>query len=366
MAKRISALDATLRALGAEMGEWNDMPVPFGYPRDPHLEHDAIRETAGIWDTSALTKIQVRGRDALAAIDYLVTRNMSKIPVGKSAYCPILKDNGHFCDDGIIFHVAEDHFLVASSIGPSHELLREYAKGRDLSVERDEDLHIITVQGPKSVDFLDAHSDSDLRALPFCNQIEAGLCGKDMMISRTGYSGERGYELFMGSDQVVEVWDELMDHAKPLGILPISFGGLEMVHIESGLMAYGAEATEENTPWEVDMGWAVSRKKGDFRGKRAVFELEGKENVKFTGIVADHDDVVDHGAELSINGKIVGHVTTPAYSRRLGKSLALVHLIPSAAAPGTALVLRGPSVQCRAKAAPIPFVDPARKRLHAM
>jgi aminomethyltransferase len=131
-------------------------------------------------------------------------------------------------------------------------------------------------------------------------------------------------------------------------------------------MAYGAEATEENTPWEVDMGWAISRTKGDFRGKQAVFDLEGKEKVKFTGIVADHDDVVEHGAELSIDGGVVGHVTTPAYSRRLGKSLALVHLIPSAAKEGTALDLSGPTIQCRATAASIPFVDPGRTRLHAM
>ena len=195
-----------------------------------------------MWDTSALTKIQVRGSDALAAIDYLVTRDMSRIPVGKSAYCPILKDDGHFCDDGIIFHVTENYFLVASSIGPAHELLQEYAKDRDLSVERDEDLHIITVQGPKSVDLLDAHTNTNLRELAFCHQIDANLCGKEIMISRTGYSGERGYELFMDADQVVEVWQELMDQGQPLGLMPISFGGLEMVHIESGLMAYGAEA----------------------------------------------------------------------------------------------------------------------------
>ncbi len=131
-------------------------------------------------------------------------------------------------------------------------------------------------------------------------------------------------------------------------------------------MAYGAEATEQNTPWEVDFGWAVSRSKGDFRGKQAVFELEGKEKVKFYGIVADYHDVVEHGAELSIDGEIVGHVTTPAYSRRLGKSLALVHLIPSAAVEGTVLELNGPTIQCRATAASIPFVDPQRKRLHAM
>ena len=366
MAKRISALDATVRALGAEMGEWNDMAVAFGYPCDPHLEHDAIRETVGMWDSSALTKIQVRGRDALAAVDYLVTRDMSRIPVGKASYCPILKDDGHFCDDGYIFHVAEDHFLVASSIGPARAYLEEYARDRNLSVEGDEDVHVVTVQGPKSLELLDAHISENLGDLVFCHHINTALFGKDVMVSRTGYSGERGYELFMAAADVAEVWQELFDHGQPLGLRPISFGGLEMVHIESGLMAYGAEATEENTPWEVGFGWAVSRRKGDFRGKQALFELEGKEKVKLYGIVADHDDVVDHGAELSIDGETVGHVTTPAYSRRLGKSLALVHLIPSAATAGTPMELNGPSVQCRATAASIPFVDPERKRLHAV
>jgi aminomethyltransferase len=366
MATRISALDASVRALGAEMGEWNDMAVAFGFPNDPHLEHDAIRQTLGMWDTSALTKIQVRGPDALAAVDYLVTRDMTRIGVGQSAYCPILKDDGHFCDDAIIFNVAENHFLVASAIGPAHELLQGYAHNRNLSVELDEDLHIITLQGPSSIELLDTQTDADLRSLPFAHQLLTRLCGRHMMVSRTGYSGERGYELFVAADVVVQVWEELMDRGQAFGLRPISFGGLEMVHIESGLMAYGAEATEQNTPWEVDMGWAVSRNKGDFRGKQAVFELEGKEKVKFFGIVADHGDVVEHGAELFIDGEVVGHVTTPAYSKRLGKSLALVHLIPSAAREGTKLELKGPNIQCSATATSIPFVDPQRKRLHAM
>jgi len=339
------------------------MAVAFGYPSDPHLEHDAIRETVGMWDTSALTKTHVRGRDALAAVDYLVTRDMSRIPVGKAAYCPILKDNGHFCDDGYIYHTAEDHFLVVSSIGPARELLQEYTQDRNFSVESDEDMHVITVQGPKSLELLDAHTSANLRDIVFCHQINTTLFGKDLMISRTGYSGERGYEIFTNAANVVEVWQALMDHGQPLGLRPISFGGLEMVHIESGLMAYGAEATEENTPWEVDFGWAVSRNKGDFRGKQALFDLEGKEKVKLRGIVAECEGEVEHGAELTQDGKRVGHVTTPAYSERLGQSLALVHVAPSAAEPGTAIRVNGPTVQCAASVASIPFVDPERKRL---
>lgn len=366
MTKRISALDATLRALGGEMGDWNGMDLPYTYPCDPRLEMDAVREAIGMWDTSALTKIQVRGPDALAAVDYLVTRDMSRLPVGKSAYCPILQDNGHFCDDAIINNMAEDHFLVASGIGPAYELLQEYAQGKNVSIEDDDDLHVIAVQGPKSLELLDAHTNANLGELPFSHHIDTDLFGKDMMISRTGFSGERGYEVFVGADHVVEVWRALMEYGRPLGLKPMSVGAIESICVESGLMLYGAEATEENTPWEVGFGWTISRTKDDFRGKTALFELEGKERVKLFGIVADHDDVVDHDAELFIDSVVVGRITTPAYSHSLGKSLALVHLIPAAAREGTKLVLKGPNIQCSATATTIPFVDPERKNLHAM
>lgn len=366
MVKRVSALDYTLRALGGEMGSWNGMDLPFTYPSDPHLECNAIREAIGIWDTSALRKIHVRGPDALAAVDYLVTRDMSKIPVGKSAYCPILKDNGHFCDDAIINRMTDDYFLVASSTGPTYELLRDYAKERNLSVEDDDDMHVIAVQGPKSLELLDRHSSVNLSDVAFSHHVDTTLFGKDVMISRTGFSGERGYEVFVGANNVVEVWQELMDYGQPIGLMPASVAAIKTICVESGLMLFGEEATEENTPWEVDFGWAISRSKGEFRGKRALFELEGKEKIKLFGIVADHEGVVDHNAEIFVDDQVVGRVTTPAYSHRLGKSLALVHLIPSVAVDGTRLRLKGPTLECGATATRIPFFDPERKRLHAM
>lgn len=365
MPKRISALDATLRALGGEMGDWNGMELPYTYPTDPVLEMNAVREDIGMWDTSALTKVHVRGSDVLAAVNYLVPREMSKVPVGKSVYCTVLKDNGHLCDDAIINRMAEDHFLVANGIGPTLEYLLEDAKGRNVSIDEDDDLHVLAVQGPKSLELLDAHTDANLADLVFSHHIDATLFGKDMMISRTGFSGERGYELFVGADDVVAVWQALMEYGKPLGLMPMSVGAIEQICVESGLLLYGAEATEENTPWEVDMGWTISRTKEDFRGKQALFELEGKEKVKLFGIIADHDAAVNLDSELFIDGERVGRITTPAYSPMLGKSLALVHLIPSAAVEGTRLEVKGSTIQCSATAASIPFYDPRRERLHA-
>ncbi len=366
MASRVSVLDATIRALGAGMGEWNDMDVAFTYPTAPRAEHDAIRDAIGMWDTSALKKTYVRGPDALAAVDYLVTRDMAKIYVGKSAYVPILKEDGHFCDDGFIYHLDDDLYLAVTSTGPATQLLQKWAVGKNVSVELDESLHMISVQGPGSASFLDAHASMDLLGLPYCHQAATTLFGKQHIISRTGYSGERGYEIFVSADDAVELWEQLLAHGRPRGLLPVSFAGLEKVHIESGLMAFGAEATEENTPWEVDFHWAISRTKDAFRGKEALFALEGKEKVKLRGLVAAHDAEVEHDADLSVAGEKVGYVTTPAFSERLGKSLALVHVRPAFAVPGTRVRLKGPTVECAATVASIPFVDPKRERMHAM
>jgi len=363
MSKRVSVLDATFRALGAGMGEWNEMDVAFTLASDPRDEHDAIREAAGAWDTSALTKIRVRGPDALAAVDYLVTRDMNKVPLGKAGYSPVLKDDGHFCDDGYFFRISDDEILAATSIGPSFEYLEAWSRGKNLSVELDDDLHVITVQGPKSIDILETETPENLRALRFCHHLQTTLFDAPIMVSRTGYSGERGYEIWARACDTVSIWDRLIEHGAAQGLTPISWAGLEKIHIESGLMAYGAEATEENTPWEVDFGWSVSRTKGDFRGREALFALEGKERVKLRGIIAECEGEVEHGAELTRNGEPIGHVTTPAYSEHLGQSLALVHIAPSAAEPGTAIRVNGPTVQCAATVARIPFVDPERKRL---
>ena len=175
MSRRVSVLDATLRALGAGMGEWNEMDVALTLASDPRDEHAAIRETAGVWDTSSLTKIHVRGPDALAAVDYLVTRDMSKIYVGKAGYAPVLKEDGHFCDDGYFFRIAEDEVLAATSIGPSLEYLQQWSKGKNVSVELDDDLHIITVQGPKSIDILETETPAKLRELRFCHHLQTTL-----------------------------------------------------------------------------------------------------------------------------------------------------------------------------------------------
>ena len=365
MSTRESALAAHHRALGSNLEDWNGMGAPWTYHSDPCDEHDTVREKAGLFDVSGLKKVHVRGRDAAAVVDHVISRDMSRIPIGRSAYGPILQDDGGICDDAIIFNLAEDDFLVVHGAGACMERLEESAEGREASVAFDDDLHDISLQGPAAVGFLDAHTPLDLPSLGYFHHAETTLFGRPALISRTGYSGERGYEIFAVAADVVPIWEEILAHGESAGIVPCSFSCLDKIRVEAALLFYPYDMTEANTPWEVTMGWAVSRKKGAFRGRDAVFAREGQENVLMVGIAADHGDAVEAGAALSLDGERVGIVNSPAWSHRMKKSLALCHVAPQAAAEGTRLALEGETMRCEATVSRIPFYDPEKTRTHA-
>ncbi len=365
MSERNSALAAHHKALGSNLEEWNGMGAPWTYNADPCDEHDTERTAAALFDVSGLKKLHVRGSDSLAVVDHLITRNMATIPIGRSAYGPVLNDDGGIGDDAIIYTMAENHYLVVHGSGECRERLDESAAGKDITIEFDDDLHNISLQGPSSVGFLDKYTPIDLPALGYFHQQSTTLFDHPVLISRTGFSGERGYELFAAAEHVVPIWEAIVENGAGQGIKPCSFTGLDKARVEAALLFYPYDMTAENTPWEVDFGWAVSRKKGDFRGKEAVFAREGQDKIKLVGIEADHSDAVDGGADLLVAGRKVGTVNSPAWSHRMNKSLALAHVEPAAAAEGTVYEVKGETVTCAATAVRIPFYDPDKTRTHA-
>jgi aminomethyltransferase len=361
---RTSALADRHRALGSDLGDWNGMGVAWDYATDACDEHDAVRTAAGLFDVSGLKKVFVRGPDSLAVVDHVITRNMPAIPPGKSAYGPLLTEQGTICDDAIIFNMDNEEWLVVHGSGECMERLSESAEGKKVEIEFDDALHDISLQGPKAVDLLNAHTPMDLPGLKYFHQQETELFGHECMISRTGYSGERGYEILADGGVIVDIWDQILEHGKAMGIMPCSFTCLDKIRVEAALLFYPYDMTKENTPWEVGLDWALSRKSA-YRGKDAVFAAQGKEKIKFAGIVAEHDDIVPAEAKLLLDGKEVGVVNSPAYSHRMKKSLALVHLDPGAAAVGTRLRLEGDGVSCAATVERTPFYDPDKARTHA-
>jgi len=362
---RTSALASRHRELGSGLEDWNGMGTAWSYHSDPNDEHDAVREAAGLFDMSPLKKVFVRGADAARVVDHVITRDMTATQPGMSAYGAILTEQGTVCDDAIIANNGSGEWMHCHGSGDSMQRLQESAAGLDVDIELDDDLHNISLQGPKALQLLAAHTPIDLAAMPYFHHQATELFGHPCRLSRTGYSGERGYEIFAGAAVIGDLWDQVLGHGADLGVMPCSFTALDKVRIEAALLFFGYDMTDAHTPWEVGLGFTVNRDKGDFRGREAVFTAEGNARFVAAGIAVDHDDALAGGEILQLDGSEVGVVNSPCWSHRLNKSLALVHLTPQAAQPGNRLQVSSDDFHGSATVEAIPFFDPGKTRTHA-
>lgn len=365
MTRRVSELENEHKKLGAGLGDWNDMDVAWSYATPAEKEHDAVREAAGLFDVSALKKIWITGAGAAALVDHIATRDMSRIYRGKSAYNPLLTDEGTICDDNIIFHIDDQKYLYVHGAGKSLERLQEAAKGRrDVEVRFDDELHDLSLQGQKALPFLQRFTPADLASLAYFHQIGTELFGRRVILSRTGYSGERGYEIFVDRKDVVDLWNNILGEGEKDGILACSFNCLDKIRIEAGLLFYPYDMSEEHTPWEVGLGWTISRKKAAFMGRDALMAKEGQEKVRIAGVsTGDLAEPLPAGAKLFQGGREVGTVNSPGYSHRMKKSLALVHIEP-AIADGTVLTAGDGQDAVSVTVGPLPFFDPEKAKTH--
>jgi aminomethyltransferase len=360
---RTSTLASRHRELGSGLEDWNGMGTAWSYNSDANDEHDAIREAAGMFDMSPLKKVFVRGSDAAKVVDHVITRDMTTIYPGKSAYGSILTERGTVADDAIIANNGNDEWMHCHGSGDSMNYLLESATGLIVDIELDDDLHNISLQGLKSMALLDAHTPMDLTQLQYFHHAATELFGHPCRLSRTGYTGERGYEIFADQSVICDIWDNILGHGSDDGVMPCSFASLDKVRIEAALLFYGYDMTDDHSPWEVGLGFTLNRSKGKFRGKDAVFALEGEERFVLAGIAADHDDALAGEEKLLLNGEEVGVVNSPAWSHRLKKSMALVHLRPAASVPGTQLEVSGDGFSGSAVVEVLPFYDPEKLKV---
>jgi aminomethyltransferase len=366
MRKRVSALESRHVELGAGLADWNDMAVAWEYHVNIDEQHAAVREAAGLFDMSGLRKVHIKGPDALAMVDYLLPRDMSKIYVGKSVYSLVLTEDGGIADDAIIYRLAEDHFLLVFGTGDVPKQLEKAARGKNVTFALDDDLHCISLQGPASVGFLDSFVSIDLPTLRYFHHQDVELFGHRVLLSRTGYSGERGYDIFVHRDAAGAIWDNILERGRSHGIQPCSFVCLNVIRIEAGLHFAPFDMSPATTPWEVGLGWAISASKPDYIGKAGVLKRRGNQLFYFAGIVADHHEAVGQpiagGEKVFAYGKEAGVITASLFSNRLKKSIALAHLKQFAAEVGTPVIIHGP-ITANGKVAALPFYDPQKTRV---
>lgn len=366
--QRNSILNERHRQLGSKLDgdTWNFMPIPWSYSSCPHDEVVATRTRAGLYDVSALNIVNVTGPDAEAVIDRLVTIDVTKLKPGTARLGGEVNEAGALVDDIMIIRDAADRFRISHGSGATPKTLAALAAGRSVTITSDQDVHILSLQGPVSLEVLKPHTPADLAALPYFNHVETTLFGKKVTLGRGGYSGERGYEVYCSAADAVFLWDTILEAGKPKGVIPCSWTALDLTRVEGALLFFPFEMPEgDTTPWEVNMDWAVDLDKaGDYIGKAAVLHLKGRERVKQAGMTVLHHAAVEAGAKVYDGDTEVGVVTSASYSRLLMQSLAMVHLKPAKSSIGTRLTIRSEAGNLAALVVPTPFYDPLRQRTH--
>lgn len=368
---RFSALGDRHRALGSHLEDWSGMGTAWSYDADPEAEYMAIRTKAGLMDVSGLKKVHITGPAASHVIERACTRNMEKLMPGRSVYATMLNDAGKFIDDCVIYRTGPNAFMVVHGSGGAHEQLTMAASGRDVSVRFDDNLHDLSLQGPLAVDYLEKHVEG-IRALPYFAQMQTSLFGKPVMISRTGYTGERGYEVFCRGQDAPLIWDRILEEGAAMGIIPCRFTTLDLLRTESYLLFFPFDNSEMypfadegpgDTLWELGLDFTVSPGKVGFRGAEEHYRLKGRERFKIWGLKLAGRNAPGNGAPVFRDGKQVGLVTQAMYSPLNQHTIAIARLRVDCADTGTRLVVNCATYgEIAATTHPMPFYDPEKKR----
>lgn len=364
---RNSILNGRHRELGSTLDgdTWNDMPIPWSYHTNPHDEVVAVRTRAGLYDVSGLNIVNVTGPAALKVLDQLVTIDVTKLEPGSARLAGEVNEAGALVDDIMVICDAKDKYRLSHGGGITQQTLAMLAEGEDVQVAQDMDAHVLSLQGPKAIDVLNPELDFDLAELAYFKHVETTLFGCKIMLSRGGYSGEQGYEVYCSSADAIHIWDSILEKGQPFGVIPCSWDSLDLTRVEAALLFFPFDMPEgDTTPWEVGMDWCVDLDKpGDYIGKQAVIALKGRERVKHVGLSCDCAEAVPVGAKILIDDKEVGEITSPSFSRYLMQSIALAHITPAYSQIGTKVVIAA-DTPITARIVKTPFYDPQRLRTH--
>ncbi|MRI57285.1 aminomethyl transferase family protein [Methylobacterium sp. DB1607] len=365
---RKNALARRHYELGSKLDtEWNGRLIPQHYDSDPYEEVAIVRSKAGLFDVSALRIINISGPDAVDVLNRMLTSDISKLKPGQSAISNIVDENGALIDDVLIYCDGPTEFRLSHGGGRLDTVIGGFFEGSQSRCEKDDDVHILSLQGPAALDILTPHTDLNLAGIKYFEHAPTILFGKSVSIGRGGYSAERGYEVFCAAADAEFLWDKIMEAGKPYGICAASWDCLDIVRVEGALLFFPFDMPQGNeTPWEVGADWTVDLSKPAFHGKAALERRRREVRYANVGLEIDANEAIEPGATLTRDGKQVGRVNSTTYSRHLMKSIALAQTTPDLTAPGTELTVQSSKGKFAAHVVRIPFYDPNRLRTHPL
>ena len=376
--------------------EWSGYFSADSYDLDHMREYNAVRTTAAVFDVSPLFKYHVRGRDAGRLLDRIVTRDLSKCRVGQVLYTTWCDDDGKVIDDGTVARFEENAYRVTAAM-PTLDWLQDNAFGPDIEIEDvTHDFGALAVQGPTSRDLLQELAGADLRGLGYFHLVDAKIAGAPVRISRTGYTGDLGFEIFLKTDNALRVWDALTEIGSAYDLQPAGMVALDVVRIEAGLLLIDSDfvssartlfEVQKSTPYELGLGWTVKLGKGPFIGRDALrAEKERGPAWATVGLVVDilalekiyaGYDMPLHLPYTSWTSAVpvyadeeprdpIGKATSGTWSPILKQYVVIARVRPQHAQLGSRIFLEqtveGRRFPVPAVVVKLPFFDPSRKK----
>ena len=319
-------------ALGGRMVDFGGWELPQQYTsiRD---EHFAVRQVAGLFDISHMGRLVVEGAAAESYLQSLMTNDLAPIAPGHAIYTLMCKEDGGVIDDLVVYREGPDRFLVvvnAANREKDSAWMRKHLPPAVTMEDRTTDLSLIAFQGPRAHALLPKGS-SATDDIAYFGFRPGKVAGVPALISRTGYTGEDGFELFVDSGHVGDVWDAILAEGKAAGVLPAGLGARDATRLEAALRLYGNDMDETVNPYEAGLGWTVKLDKGDFVGRDALRRIKDAGPArKIVGLKLEAGSIARHGAAVSRDGRQVGAITSGTHSFFLGYPIALAILeVPS-------------------------------------
>src|SRR5512143_2983504 len=346
-------------AHGAKMVPFAGHVMPIQY-EGILAEHRTVRSSVGVFDVSHMGEIRLTGPGAIAYAQRLVTNEVGKIPEGKVVYTPMCREDGGIVDDLLVYALGADRYLVVNASNFDKDLawVRAHAPADVSVVDENAQTAQLAVQGPRAEAVVGALYGDRARALGFYEAFDTGSGEDWTLVSRTGYTGEDGFEIYVRPSRALALWDEVFAAGEAEGIRPIGLGARDTLRLEMGYCLYGNDIDETTNPLEAGLGWITKLGKGDFIGRDALLKIKAQAPRRaLVGFVVQGDKAFPrHGYDLRAGDSGIGTVTSGTVSPSLHKGIGLGYVASGYAEPGTAIDVAIRSKNVRAQIVKTPFV----------
>lgn len=363
--KRTRLYQAHKRA-GAKFVEFFGWEMPIEYSGIIQ-EHMAVRQKAGLFDVSHMGEIIISGKQALDFVQYLTPNDASRVDANKAQYSALTTLQGTFVDDLLVYYLDENvYLLVVNAANTEKDFLwiLEHQKGFDVEVQnQSEEYSQLALQGPRSSDILQPLTGVDLESIPSFGVERGSVAGVESLVSRTGYTGEDGFEIYTVARNPEKVWDAILEEGEPHGIRPVGLGARDTLRLEARLMLYGNDIDENTTALEAGMRWLVKFKKGDFLGREALLKQK-EEGVrrKIVGFELTEKGIARPHYPVFVDDDKISEVRSGSFSPYFQKSIGLTYLPVEYTETGTEIAIEIREKKVRAKVVPTPFYKKEEKR----